>query len=137
MSMTACSVISDVLKAIGIEYGFMSYDKKPIRYPYFVGEYTETEPYTEDGMVEIEFLLNGFTRGTWLSIEEAKEQIKQNTRHYAKRQFTFLNQFDNIIKVQFTGKIQTAKEIYNIGDSFRSARVFEAVRSAYRCARNI
>ena len=34
-------------------------------------------------------------------------------------------------------KLRAAKEIYNIGDSFRSARVFEAVRSAYRCARNI
>lgn len=34
-------------------------------------------------------------------------------------------------------KGHAAKEIYNIGDSFKSARVFEAVRSAYRCARNI
>ncbi|MBE6751969.1 MAG: enoate reductase [Ruminococcaceae bacterium] len=34
-------------------------------------------------------------------------------------------------------KIHAAKEIYNIGDSFKSARVFEAVRSAYRCAVNL
>ncbi len=34
-------------------------------------------------------------------------------------------------------KGHAAKEIYNIGDSFKSARVFEAVRAAYRCARNI
>jgi 2-enoate reductase len=34
-------------------------------------------------------------------------------------------------------RLHAAKEIYNLGDSFRSARVFEAVRSAYRCARNI
>jgi 2-enoate reductase len=34
-------------------------------------------------------------------------------------------------------KLHAAKEIYNIGDSFKGARVFEAVRSAYRCARNI
>lgn len=77
MSTTACSVISDILKAIGIEYGFMTYNKKPIRYPYFVGEYTETEPYTEDGMEESEFLLTGFTRDTWLSLEEAKNKIKK------------------------------------------------------------
>lgn len=32
---------------------------------------------------------------------------------------------------------QVAGEIYNIGDSFRGARIFEAVRSAYRCALNI
>ena len=34
-------------------------------------------------------------------------------------------------------KLHAAKEIYNIGDSFKSARVFEAVRSAYRCAVNL
>ena len=34
-------------------------------------------------------------------------------------------------------KLHAADEIYNLGDSFKSARVFEAVRSAYRCARNI
>lgn len=77
MSQTACDVVSDILKAIGIEYGFMTYNKKPIQYPYFVGEYTEYEPTTEDGMEESEMLLTGFTRGTWLSLEEAKEQIKK------------------------------------------------------------
>ncbi|MBR2876064.1 MAG: FAD-dependent oxidoreductase, partial [Clostridia bacterium] len=30
-----------------------------------------------------------------------------------------------------------ADEIYNIGDSYKGAKVFEAVRAAYRCARNI
>lgn len=34
-------------------------------------------------------------------------------------------------------KLNAAKEIYNIGDSFKGARVFEAVRSAYRCAVNL
>lgn len=34
-------------------------------------------------------------------------------------------------------KTHAAAEIFNVGDSFKSARVFEAVRSAYRKARNI
>ena len=34
-------------------------------------------------------------------------------------------------------KQHAAPEIFNIGDSFKSARVFEAVRSAYRKARTI
>lgn len=34
-------------------------------------------------------------------------------------------------------KTRAAAEIFNVGDSFKSARVFEAVRSAYRKARNI
>ncbi|HKL73913.1 MAG TPA: FAD-dependent oxidoreductase [Clostridia bacterium] len=34
-------------------------------------------------------------------------------------------------------KSNAAPEIYNVGDSFRAAKIFEAVRSAYRKARNI
>ncbi len=34
-------------------------------------------------------------------------------------------------------KNNVAKEVFNIGDSFKSAKIFEAVRSAYRKARNI
>lgn len=34
-------------------------------------------------------------------------------------------------------KNNAAEEIYNVGDSFKSARIYEAVRSAYRKARNI
>lgn len=34
-------------------------------------------------------------------------------------------------------KDNAAKELYNIGDSFKGGKVFEAVRSAYRKARNI
>lgn len=34
-------------------------------------------------------------------------------------------------------KTHAAPEIFNVGDSFKSAKVFEAVRSAYRKARNI
>ena len=33
-----------------------------------------------------------------ISLEEAIDKIKQNSRHYAKRQYTFFNnQFDNIV----------------------------------------
>ncbi len=34
-------------------------------------------------------------------------------------------------------KIRAANEVYNIGDSFAPARVFDAVRTAYRLSRNI
>ena len=34
-------------------------------------------------------------------------------------------------------KEHAASEIFNVGDSFKGARVFEAVRSAYRKARSI
>ena len=38
--------------------------------------------------------------------------LKQKTRNYAKRQITYMNQFDNIIKINFCGTIETSKKIY-------------------------
>lgn len=46
------------------------------------------------------------------TLNECLEVLKQKTRNYAKRQITFLNQFDNITKVNFIGVYETAKEIY-------------------------
>ena len=62
--------------AVNKEYGFAEYAGDPVVYPYFVGEYTETESTTEDGLQETTFLLTGFSRGTWLELEEAKEKIE-------------------------------------------------------------
>ena len=45
------------------------------------------------------------------SLNECKNILKQKTRNYAKRQITFMNQFDNIIKINYTGISKTAKNI--------------------------
>ena len=42
-----------------------------------MGEYQETEPFTEDGLQESTFLLTGFSRDTWLTLEDAKEKIER------------------------------------------------------------
>lgn len=76
MSKNLLKVVSDGMAKMGIEYDFLEYTKQPIAYPYFVGEYTETEPTTEDGLQETTFMLSGFTRDTWLTLENAKEQIE-------------------------------------------------------------
>ncbi len=76
MSKQVLKIVSDAMTELGIEYGFGVYEGNPIVYPYFVGEYTETEPYTEDGLQEITFLLTGFTRDSWLTLEDAKERIE-------------------------------------------------------------
>ena len=76
MSKQVLKIVSDAMTELGIEYGFGVYEGNPIAYPYFVGEYTETEPYTEDGLQEITFLLTGFTRDSWLTLEDAKERIE-------------------------------------------------------------
>ena len=76
MSKNVLKIVSNAMKSMGIEYGFGSYGKHPIVYPYFVGEYTESEPMTEDGLQESTFILTGFTRDTWLTLEDAKERIE-------------------------------------------------------------
>ena len=48
------------------------------------------------------------------SLEECLEKLKQNTRHYAKRQITFMNQFPNIIKIDMTNISETTNKILNI-----------------------
>lgn len=77
MSKNLLKVVSDGMTELGLEYEFGEYTKKRIVYPYFVGEYTETEPTTEDGLQETTFMLSGFTRDKWLTLENAKEKIER------------------------------------------------------------
>lgn len=76
MSKNLLKVVSDGMTELGLEYEFGEYTKEPIVYPYFVGEYTETEPTTEDGLQETTFMLSGFTRDKWLTLENAKAKIE-------------------------------------------------------------
>lgn len=77
MTDFALKTIKNAMSAIGLEYGFMRYNKTPVVYPYFVGEYSETEGFTEDGLQESTFMLTGFSRGegAWLALENAKKSI--------------------------------------------------------------
>ena len=74
--MQVLKLVSGGMEALGLEYGFGTYAGNPIVYPYFVGDYTESEPTTEDGLQESTVMLTGFHRGTWLELEEAKEKIE-------------------------------------------------------------
>jgi len=76
MTTKPLSIVSNAMKALGIEYGFGSYGKKPIVYPYFVGEYTESAPLNEDGLQTATIMLTGFHRGTWAELEAAKAKIE-------------------------------------------------------------
>ena len=76
MSKEVRRIINDAMTSLGLEYNFMEYAGNPVVYPYFVGEVTETEGVTEDGLQESTFLLTGFSRGTWLELEEAREKIE-------------------------------------------------------------
>lgn len=76
MSKASLRIIADAMREMGLSYGFVEYAGELV-YPYFVGEYTEQAPTTEDGLQITDFLLTGFSRGSWLALEEAREQIAQ------------------------------------------------------------
>ena len=75
MNKYVLSIVSEMMSDLQLEYGFGSYAKDPVVYPYFVGEYQEVEPSTEDGLQTATLILTGFTRGSWLDLENAKQKI--------------------------------------------------------------
>ena len=63
------------MKTLGLNYAFMQWEDE-IVYPYFVGEYQESPPMSEDGLQEATFILKGWTRGKWSELETAKTNIE-------------------------------------------------------------
>lgn len=81
MSKEVLNIIDNSMKSLGLEYGFGEYggnSNGKIVYPYWVGSYTETEPYTEDGLQESTVMITGFSRGSWLDLENGKEKIEKH-----------------------------------------------------------
>lgn len=76
MTIETLGIINNGMKELGLEYEFGTYEKRPIVYPYWVGEYHEFETITEDGLQESTVILNGFSRGSWLDLERDKEKIE-------------------------------------------------------------
>lgn len=69
--------IKQQMNILAIPYEFMQWSSD-VRYPYTVGEYTETPTMTEDGYEESTFILTVTTRNTWLELEEIKKKIKEH-----------------------------------------------------------
>lgn len=74
MTIQTLQLINERLQELN--YSFAEYNKDVVEYPYYVGEYIETAPLNEDGMQETTYIITGFTRNTWLELEEGKQQIK-------------------------------------------------------------
>lgn len=66
--------VAEGMKSLAINYEFGRWSGEP-DYPYFVGEYVQTEPTAEDGEQDCAFTLTGFTRGTWDDLEKCREKI--------------------------------------------------------------
>ncbi len=81
MTKNVLKIIAKAMQSLGIEYALGVYEGNEngeVVYPYFVGEYQEIEPLYESGLQEGTFLLNGFSRGTWQELEEAKAKIEKH-----------------------------------------------------------
>ena len=76
MTKNALKIIKKAMDTLGLEYGFMRYNKKPVVYPYWVGEYQESPPVSESGHSTSTFMVTGFNRGTWEDLETQKERIE-------------------------------------------------------------
>lgn len=80
MSIEALTFLESLLKSIGIPYELMRWNGGwPDEGYYFTGDYIEHESQTreENGHQESTFILRGYTRGSWMLLEEAKAKIKK------------------------------------------------------------
>lgn len=76
MTTEGLNSISSFLKPL-INYHFLYYKTDKVEYPYWVGEYLESEYSAETNYQETTFILTGVTRGSYLELEKQKEIIKK------------------------------------------------------------
>lgn len=76
MTPEGLKFISKTLKPL-VNYHFLYYKTDKVEYPYWVGEYLESEYSEETNYQETTFILTGVTRGSYLELEKQKEIIKK------------------------------------------------------------
>lgn len=76
MTIEGLNFISSILKPL-VNYHFLYYKTDKVEYPYWVGEYLESEYSAETNYQETTFILTGVTRGSYLKLEKQKEIIKK------------------------------------------------------------
>ena len=76
MTRKALKIIKEAMESLGLEYGFMRYNKNPKIYPFWVGSYQENPIVSESGHSTSLFSLNGNHRGTFDDLETQKELIE-------------------------------------------------------------
>lgn len=78
MTRETLNIIASWMDEIKVNYDYPEWRGKA-KYPYFVGEYQESEPLNEDGQEETMFILTGFARGAdaLADLEKAKKKIKE------------------------------------------------------------
>lgn len=78
MQKETMKFISDALASAGIPYEYEEFNSSiESLNRYWVGEYTESEPFSEDGLEESTFLLTGYAKEDALILENDKTTIKE------------------------------------------------------------
>lgn len=75
--------MNEQMKALNIPYRFWEWGENPPQ-TYFVGEFDETSMLSEDGGLEGDFILSGFTRGTFADLEVYRAAIFARFRNGLK-----------------------------------------------------
>lgn len=75
--MSALGIIKTELNSIDVPYEFMEWTD-PVQGQYWVGEYSESPPTTEDGYKESTVILTGTTKGSWLELEQTRAKIEKH-----------------------------------------------------------
>lgn len=76
MTKELLSYINTCLENASVPYEFMRWTQG-LSFPFFVGEYSEETPLTEDGLEQGVFILTGTTNNNLLELETYKETIKE------------------------------------------------------------
>lgn len=76
--MNALGFIKKQMSILKINYEFLEWTQKPVKYPYFVGEITSDPITTEDGLQESTLILTGFNRGKYIDLEAVREKIEKH-----------------------------------------------------------
>ena len=79
MSIAILNYIGNLMQSMGIPYEFMRWNTEPPDDYYFTGEYNEHEMTIREecGRQDATFILRGYTRGSWLLLEQAKAKIEK------------------------------------------------------------
>ena len=113
MSNEVLNIIGNAMSFLELEYGFGEYAGNAngqIVYPYFVGDYEEAEPNTEDGLFESTFMITGFARGKGarLALENAKQKIEKHFNPIAGRKG--ITSSGSAVAIFYAGSFPVPKE---------------------------
>lgn len=77
MSEAALAFINSLMESLGLDYAFREWEEKK-KESYWVGDYIEEPSMTklENGFQPATFILRGYTRHSWLTLEQAKAKIE-------------------------------------------------------------